>query len=126
VIHQKQRNKHLDEKIGPQVGIFWILSGGLLAFGAPYSEGEKYGDFINTPAGHYETWEKLRRASNKLPEDYTAYPRSRIVYSIKDQKFLVYINRKHLRDERITKLITEEFRLPVDQVVFKHDHHYEK
>ena len=127
MIHQKQQQmKQLDEAGVPQVGIFWILPDGLLTFGVPYTAGEKYGDFINIPGGHYETWEELRNASKKLPEDYTAYPRGRIVYRIKDQKFLVYLNRKHIKHEQIKKWIIKEFRLPVDQVELKHDHHYEK
>jgi len=110
----------------PKVGIFWILHDGLLAFGVPYTQGEKYGDFINTPDGHYEIWEKHRKTSGKLSEDYTAYPRGRIVYRINDQKFLVYLNRKHLKNERIKKRIIKEFRIPADQAEFKHDRHYEK
>ena len=110
----------------PHVGIFWIFPNQLLAFGVPYTAGEKYGDFINTPDGHYETWEKIRKVSGKLPEDYTSYPRGRIVYSIKDQKFLVYMNRKHLNNARIKNSIIRKFRLPADHVEFKHDHHYEK
>jgi hypothetical protein len=110
----------------PQVGIFWIFPNQLLAFGLPYTAGEKYGDFINIPDGHYETWEKLKKASGKLPEDYTSYPRGRIVYRINDQKFLMYLNRKHIKNERIKKRIIKEFRLPVDHAIFKHDHHYEK
>ena len=127
MIHQKQqRKKKLDKDGVPQVGIFWILPDGLLAFGVPYSEGEKYGDFLNTPDGHYETWRKLRHASGKLPEDYTSYPRGRIVYRINDQKFLVYMNRKHIEDTKIKKRIISKFRLPADRVEFNHDHHYEK
>ena len=57
--------KQTNEASVPQVGIFWILPGGLLAFGVPYTAGEKYGDFINTPDGHYETWDKLRQVSEK-------------------------------------------------------------
>ena len=54
MIHQKQqRMKQLNETRVPQVGIFWILPDGLLTFGVPYTAGEKYGDFINTPDGHY-------------------------------------------------------------------------
>jgi len=105
----------------PHVGIFWILPEGLLAFGVAHTEGEKYGDFINIPDGHYETWEQLRKTSGKLPEDYTAYPRGRIVYRITDQKFLVYLNRKHIKDTKIKKRIISKFRLPVDQVEFIHD-----
>ena len=118
--------KQIDKAGVPQVGIFWIFSGRLLAFGVPYSEGEKSGDFVNIPDGHYETWEQLRKTSGKLPEDYTSYPRGRIVYRIKDQKFLVYLNIKHLKNERIKKKIMKEFRLPADQVEFIHDRHYEK
>ena len=56
MIRQKQQHKKkLNEADVPQVGIFWILPEGLLAFGVPYTAGEKYGDFINTPDGHYET-----------------------------------------------------------------------
>ena len=110
----------------PHVGIFWIFPNQLLAFGVPYSAGKKYGDFINTPAGHYETWEELRRASNKLPEDYTTYPRGRIVYSINQRKFIVCLNRKHLNNARIKNRIIRGFRLPADYVEFIHDSHYEK
>jgi hypothetical protein len=118
--------KQLDEAGVPQVGIFWFLPDRLLAFGVPYSEGEKYGDFLNTSDGHCETWEQLRKTSGKLPEDYTSYRRGRIVYRIKDQKFLVYMNRKHLSNARIKNRIIREFRLSADHVEFIHDHHYEK
>jgi hypothetical protein len=118
--------KQLDETRVPQVGIFWIFPDRLLGFGVPYLKGEKYGDFINTPDGHYETWGKLTKVSGKLPEDYTSYPRGRIVYRINDQKFLVYMNRKHIKDTKIKKRIIKKFRLPVDHAIFKHDHHYEK
>ena len=127
MIHQKrQRKKQLDEAGVPQVGIFWILPEELLAFGVAYTEGEKYGGFINTPDGHYETWGKLTKVSGKLPEDYTSYPRGRIVYRITDQKFLVYLNRKYLNNTRIKNRIIREFRLPVDQTIFRPDRHYEK
>ena len=118
--------KRHDEAGVPQVGIFWLFPDRLLAFGAPYTAGEKYGDFINTPESHYETWEQLRKTTGKLPEDYTSYPRGRIVYRITDQKFLVYLNRKHIKNKQVLEKIIEEFQLPVDQVEFKHDHHYEK
>ena len=118
--------KHLDKAGVPQVGIFWILPDGLFAFKVPHTAGEKCGDFINIPDGHYETWEKIRKVSGKLPEDYTSYPRGRIVYSIKDQKFLVYLNRKHIKNEQIKKRIIREFRLPADHVEFIYDRHYEK
>ena len=118
--------KHLDKAGVHQVGIFWIFPDRLLTFGVPYNAGEKYGDFINISDGHYETWEQLRKTTGRLPEDYTTYPRGRIVCRINDQKFLVYLNRKHLKNEQIKKRIIEEFLLPVDQVEFKHDSHYEK
>ena len=125
--HQKkQRKKELDEDGISQVGIFWIFPDRLLTFGVPYNAGEKYGDFINAPDGHYETWGELTKVSRKLPEDYTSYPRGRIVYRIKDQKFLVYLNWKHIKNARIKNRIIKEFCLPVDQVEFIHDRHYEK
>lgn len=127
MIHQRQKSKkQLNESGLPQVGIFWIFPNQLLSFGVPYTAGEKYGDFLNTPDSHYKTWEKLKHVSGELPESYTSYPRGRIVYSIKDQKFLVYMNRKHLNNARIKKRIIREFHLPADHVEFKHDHHYEK
>jgi hypothetical protein len=86
MIHQKQQQKkELNEAGVPQVGIFWIFPDRLLTFGVPYTAGEKYGDFINIADGRYEVWEKLRKTSGKLPEDYTAYPRGRIVYRIKSE-----------------------------------------
>ena len=95
--------KQINKNDVPHVGIFWILPDRLLAFGVPYTAGEKYGDFINTPDGHYETWGQLRKTLKKLPEDYTSYPRGRIVYRINDQKFLVYMNRKHIKDTKTGK-----------------------
>ena len=126
-VHQRQQRKKESYEEGvPQVGIFWILPDGLLAFGVPYTVGEKYGDFINAQDGHYETWEELREASEKLPEDYTAYPRGRIVYRITDQKFLVYLNKRHINNFWIKNSIIREFQLPLNQVGFKHDSHYGK
>jgi len=126
ITQDQQQMKQLDEVDVPQVGIFWILPDGLLAFGVAYTESEKYGGFLNTPDGHYETWEQLRKTSRKLPEDYTSYPRGRIVYRINDQKFLVYLNRKHIKDTKIKKRIIMEFSLPADKIIFKHDSNYEK
>ena len=71
MIHQKQqRKKQRDEASVPQVGIFWILPDGLRAYGVQYHEGEQYRDFIKTPDGHYETWEKLRMVSGNLQKSW--------------------------------------------------------
>jgi len=67
--------KQLDDAGVSQVGIFWILPEKLLAFGVPYTAGEKYGDFINIPDGHYEIWrnserhrENCQRIIHPIPE----------------------------------------------------------
>ena len=131
-IHKKnERLKTLNESGIPQVGIFWMLPKTLLAFGIPYTEGEDYGDFVNSPDDHYSTWSKVAKISKGLygkqySDDYTQFPRGRVLYNKIKKLYMVYMNKKHLNNEKLKNQIENEFRLPAGHVKFMHDMHYEK
>ncbi len=79
-----------------KVGIFFVVNNEVLFDAVPLQNGEKYGNFIEY-GGHYDFWEKLipNNAIEQAFKDraYDAYPRGRVVYFIREQKFRLYADK---------------------------------
>jgi hypothetical protein len=123
---------------GPRVGIFWLIAESgrevLITDSVPLSQGEPYGNCITHPRGHYEMWERWRRAGafwlahNGLPTaicqtEYEEHPRGRIVYERSADLFVIYADRR-LQSARTINRIVEAFRLPAERFAVRSDDHY--
>lgn len=77
----------------PKVGIFFVVKNQVLFDAVAVQQGERCDNFIEH-GGHYDFWDKLipRNEIEQAFKDraYDAYPRGRVVYFIREQKFRLY------------------------------------
>lgn len=76
-----------------KVGIFFVVKNEVLFDAVAVQHAERCDNFIEH-GGHYEFWENLL-PSNAIEQAfkdraYDAYPRGRVVYFIREQKFRLY------------------------------------
>jgi hypothetical protein len=106
----------------------------LVTDSVPLAEAEPYGDCLTHPRGHYEMWDRWRRAGTAwlrvkgLPTaicqtEYEEHPRGRIVYERSADLFVIYADRR-LQTAEVMRLIVEAFRLTGEQFVVRSDDHY--
>ncbi len=107
-----------------RLGIFWCYRERLYAASVPLNEARHYGDFRNGPFDHYSLWPRLQRRHAHLRSfAYEDIPRGRVLYSVRDDRFLVYADRI-LMKEHLKTLILAEFELPPAKSFFRCDEHY--
>jgi hypothetical protein len=76
------------ESLDGQVGLFFVVGGVLLMHSCPIEDIEPYVKFINYPESHDEVWQ--REYAMKFGVDFDYFPRGRIVYNIRTEKYLLY------------------------------------
>lgn len=124
---------------GPFVGIFWLAPGDnrepeLVSQCTPLLDGERYGDCIGHPIGHYEAWsawqalgpaglKRLGFPLSILASEYETHPRGRIVYSTPDRTFWIYAD-KRLQSAHTVDLIKRCFGLEEQTCLVRSDAHY--
>jgi hypothetical protein len=121
----------------PSVGIFWVVKGSsrkarLLTAGCSLKAAEPYGDFLTFSDGHYEVWERWRKAKKSDPGlraalrtfEYEDWPRGRIVFDQSKSNFILYADRKLMLPETIAQ-IEKRFSLPPQQTTVETDFHYQ-
>ena len=106
----------------PTIGLFFSLNGKLLVYQTALNEAEVYGNFLTCPASHDTVWKK--RIGNKTPVDFDFFPRGRIVYNTRENKFFVYIDKCLDTTEHIAKII-EVFELSDREYAIEFDEHYQ-
>lgn len=117
----------------PQVGIFWMVAGQLVAAGCRLEDGELAGDWIDYPGGHADYWERWQEAGRAwlvrhglpldiLSSEYDEHPRGRIVFDRRFGGFILYADRRLQKPERLNR-IKQAFGLR-DAVKIMSDPHY--
>jgi hypothetical protein len=111
--HERGQRKTSGRVPEPHVGIFWLLNGKLLIDSVPLGEAEPYGDHLTHPRSHVDVWEQLR-LGGKVPgeSEYEEFPRGRVMYNTKTQRFTLLADRCILRDKDVVKKIMSELNLP--------------
>ena len=109
----------------PRVGIFWLLYGKLVIDSTPLTEGEPYGDHLTHPRSHIDVWGQWR-LDGKVPgeSEYEEFPRGRVMYNTKTQRFTLLADRCILRDKEVVSRIMSELRLPGKNMDKGTDAHY--
>ena len=106
----------------------------LLADKTPIDQAEEYGDCRTHATGHAEFWERLSLLGatwlerHNLPtapawHQYEAVPRGRVVYWPKEQRFIIYADRR-LHGPTFIAQIVAAFGIPVGRHEVKSDAHY--
>ena len=102
-----------------QVGLFFVVNGNILFHGCSLNEAENYGDFKIFNRSHLEIWDEYYFSLYKVEYDY--FPRGRITYNKKQEKFWLYKDcciEKNLIED---KLIKQRYQ-PIE---IKEDEHYQ-
>lgn len=110
----------------PSVGIFFKVNNQILMDAVDVEAAEAYGDACGY-GGHYSYWSQL--SPDSLQEyyfknnPYDCFPRGRVVYFHRKDKYVVYgdrcLTRKQLAE------ISLLFGVPVEKVIFARDCHYQ-
>ena len=116
--------RHSPEDV-PHVGIFWLVGGKLVIDSTPLGEGEPYGDHLTHPRSHIDVWGQLR-LDGKVPgeSEYEEFPRGRVMYNTKIQRFTLLADRCILRDKGVVSRIMSELHLPGENTDKGTDEHY--
>jgi hypothetical protein len=109
----------------PHVGIFWLLNGKLVIDSMPLGEAEPYGDHLTHPRSHIDVWEQWR-LSGKVPgeSEYEEFPRGRVMYNTKTQRFRLLADRCILQNQNVVKKIMSELHLHTRNTDTGTDAHY--
>lgn len=108
-----------------EVGIFWLFKNELLKDSVPYTQGEEYGDFVNGKSDHCSYWMTIQRSNPAAAMyEYDQVPRGRVVYSKKDDKFIIYGSERFVRNDVQRGMVVTSFKLPLEKTVFRADEHY--
>jgi len=107
-----------------KVGIFFVVDNEVLFDAVSVQQGERCDNFIEH-GGHYDFWDKLKPSNviEQIFKDraYDAYPRGRIVYFIREQKFRLYADT--CLNSNDLKLVKEVF--GIRNAVRTKDEHYQ-
>ncbi|HEY9162856.1 MAG TPA: hypothetical protein VIS94_17400 [Desulfomonilia bacterium] len=123
-------NKTKEDK--PKVGIIFSVEGQVLIDSTSVNEAEKTSDYIDHPRAHSEFWEALQEVClsegirHTITEtDYDYYPRGRVVYSIKDRMFFVYLDRCIIDNHELVDEIISRMNLSKKRCRVTTDFHYQ-
>jgi hypothetical protein len=109
----------------PKVGIFWLVKGRLVFDTTSLADAESYGYCKGHAQGHIDSWKQLQNAgmvSNGA--EYEEFPRGRVVYNVKREKFTLLADRCILKKASLLKKIMNELELPVGKTECDTDPHY--
>ena len=108
-----KKSKTASARTEPCVGIFWLFGREVLFDTTPLSEAETFGDFRIHPGNHISVWDKLRLAKMVPAEvEYEEYPRGRVAFDSKVQRFNLLADVHILRDKAILAKIRKKMHLP--------------
>lgn len=97
----------------PQVGIFWYTKHKLLLDSIPLANADSCGGYKNYPQGHidrWKLWQEMGTVSNDV--EYEVWPRGRVIFDIKADKFMLLADTCILRRPKIIKEIITALELP--------------
>lgn len=109
----------------PQVGAFYFINGRLLRKNEPFVPEEGI-PFVNGRIGHLELYRMIQSEGfmDALEhDDYSYWPRGRVIYDLAGGKSLVYMDQCLLSDEKAKETVVGQFRLGED-AAFLEDEHY--
>lgn len=106
----------------PRIGIFWVLDSGKLIIEAiQWDKADSISGNYVSHADHYNYWETTMRPD--LDQEYTDYPRGRIVYNLKTGKAKIMAGKAILQNKTLIAKIAKAFALKA--YILRKDEHYE-
>jgi hypothetical protein len=110
----------------PGVGIFFAVGPKLWIDATPLSQGGIYGEFKIHERGHEEYWAQLVAAGSvPVGSEYDNYPRGRVAYNERTQKYSLLADRCIVRDKERVAEIIKRMHLPAELTKTATDQHYQ-
>ncbi|MDV6327056.1 hypothetical protein Q5L94_03240 [Idiomarina sp. Sol25] len=111
-----------------KIGVFWFFDGEVLGEKTQLSEAQQsLPGLLDSDATHVAVWEKYGNFTDSSPilahYDYQDIPRGRVLYQLRKQRFIVYLD-KALISKEVKSAIAEYFGFTPHQADWKSDLHY--
>jgi hypothetical protein len=111
------------QKTAESVGIFFVINNEVIAHLEPIASLQAIDDFYDAELGHSDWFDASLNKQYPQFEQYMDIPRGRIVKDIKNDLFIVYLD-KSLDTAAMRKKIIKTFNLPNKKNTFEYDSHY--
>ena len=112
----------------PKIGIFWIYKSTVIGIAVDLKYGfEGIHGIIDSQENHTDFWEDNREYVNRFPElscvEYHEIPRGRVLFLQKENRPMVYLDKKLISKES-KLLISMFFEFEPGDALWKRDLHY--
>ena len=120
-----KENSEMHLKHEPKIGIFWIYKEEILAGMKSLRVIRAVCGMKDTDFEHYRLWSEFQKARHELRcFEYEDIPRGRIVYSEKENAFILYLGKEMAGNKGIVEKIVSRFDLKNLNVRVCTDEHY--
>jgi hypothetical protein len=102
------------EPAAPKIGIIYLVGGELLIDSTPLTKARRYGDFRIHELGPIDYWAELVKSGRVPNSEYEEFPRGRVAYYTKSDKFTLLADECILSQEGIVNKILAELNIPKD------------
>ena len=109
----------------PKIGIFWVYKSKVTGRAIALDQGVYSGDWVDSPDQHIKLWERAPEffKLRKNGAGYESVPRGRVVWFKREQKAVVYMDKKLLKSEATRSKVAAFFDLDPASA-WKSDPHY--
>lgn len=97
----------------PNVGIIYLVGDKLWIDATPIARAGNFGDFSFHARYHSQYWEELVKQRAVPDTEYEQYPRGRVSYDRKSDKFELLADRCILSEKRLVAAILLQMNVPV-------------
>lgn len=110
----------------PRIGIFWVVGRRIIAFSESVERVRAAGGFKDSRFSHHQMWMAVVQKRRELVgREYWERPRGRVLYSVSDDQYRIFIPAKLGQQRRLIARIVSRFELPAKKVQVCLDEHYE-
>lgn len=95
----------------PEVGIIYLVGDDLWIDATPIARAGNFGDCSFHERYHCQYWEQLVKQRVVPNTEYERFPRGRVTYNRKSDKFILLADRCILREQKLIKAILSRMRL---------------
>lgn len=107
------------------LSVFWCIDGKFIGADGTL-DGDNvmpYGDYLQVDTDHFIIWDKIAKRFG-YTQDYTYYPRGRVMFNTKLHKFVVIADKKISDDPTVQSALCDHYGLDKRAVIFETDEHY--
>jgi hypothetical protein len=113
-----------EDPTSPKVGIIYLVGGELLIDSTPLAQAGVYDVFRIHERSHIDFWAELVKSGKVPSSEYEEFPRGRVAYHPKSNKFGLLADQCILNQEKILGKIFSRLHIPLKDTAIGTDCHY--